>query len=126
MKLHLMTLVLVLLVCFPAGAEQLPPGASAVWSETALRNANHPNMTLSTDVVRPGSYVIVDQSGSITRSTCPYSCKDRGLPENHCRSWPSVSNPGECYVQDTRIRSDAIADTAQSRGRMQEQKSKNK
>ncbi len=55
-----------------------------------------------------GTYEVVSTNGSITRSLCPYTCEMHGLPRSHCRTWQSKQDPTRCYVQDTRIPSDAI------------------
>lgn len=79
------------------------PGLSA---EMRLRNAKHPKMTLhkGPDALKVGEYIIIDSLGAVTRSLCPYSCSDRGLPAEHCKTWPSIQDPTNCYVQDTRLK----------------------
>ncbi len=78
-----------------------------VSAETRLQNAKHPSMTLHTgpDALKKTEYIIIDSKGGITRSLCPYSCEDRGLAKEHCKTWPSIQDPSNCYVQDTRIES---------------------
>ena len=58
--------------------------------------------------LKPNEYEAIDTSGAITRALCPYTCAMRGLEAKHCKTWRSLSNPKLCYVQDTRIKSDAI------------------
>jgi hypothetical protein len=58
--------------------------------------------------IPPNQYVKVDIEGGVTKSTCPYTCEDRGLAKEYCKIWESVLDPNECYVQDIRIPSDAI------------------
>jgi hypothetical protein len=71
--------------------------------------APHPEMRENTDgILKEGEYIIISPNGSITRALCPYTCEMRGLPEKHCRSWKSISIVNECYLQDTRIPSEAI------------------
>ncbi len=53
-------------------------------------------------------YIIVDLTGSVTRSFCPYSCEERSLERSHCQTWQSIQDPSQCYVRDTRIPSGAI------------------
>ena len=56
----------------------------------------------------PNEYVKVDLEGGVTKSSCPYTCEDRGLAKEYCKIWESVLDANECYVQDIRIPSDAI------------------
>ncbi len=58
--------------------------------------------------LRQGEFVRISPNGSITRALCPYSCEMRGLPVRYCKTWRSQMNPDECYVQDTRIQTDAV------------------
>jgi hypothetical protein len=58
--------------------------------------------------VPPNEYVKVDLEGGVTKSSCPYTCEDRGLAKENCKIWESVLDANECYVQDLRIPSDAI------------------
>lgn len=86
-------------------------GAREVSHEERVKNAAHPQMTLNEGgELKPGEYIIIDLSGSVTRSLCPYTCKDRGLAKAHCHMWPSKINPNECYVQDTRVASGAFSE----------------
>jgi len=58
--------------------------------------------------LKPNEYEVISTNGSITRAICPYTCAMRGLAAKHCKTWRSLSNPKLCYVQDTRLKSDAI------------------
>jgi hypothetical protein len=58
--------------------------------------------------LKPNEYEVISTNGAITRATCPYTCGMRGLEAKHCKTWRSLSNPKLCYVQDTRLKSDAI------------------
>jgi hypothetical protein len=71
--------------------------------------APHPEMRENQDgVLKVGEYIVISPNGSITRALCPYTCEMRGLPREHCKAWKSVSIKNECYLQDTRIPSEAI------------------
>lgn len=59
-------------------------------------------------ILEANEYEVIDPAGSITRALCPYTCAMRGLEARHCKTWRSVSDPKLCYVQDTRIPTDAI------------------
>lgn len=50
----------------------------------------------------------VSVNGSITRGTCPHSCASRGIPKESCKEWKSNMYGDKCYVQDTRLPSNAI------------------
>ncbi len=72
--------------------------------------APHPSMTENSNGdMKQGEYEVVSLNGSITRSFCPYTCEMRGLPKESCRTWPSNREKDKCYIQDTRLPSDAIA-----------------
>lgn len=58
--------------------------------------------------LKPNEYEVISTNGSITRAFCPYTCAMRGLKAKHCKTWRSLYDPKLCYVQDTRIKSDAI------------------
>jgi hypothetical protein len=71
--------------------------------------AHHQNMIEDKDgELQAGEYTVIDPAGSVTRANCPYVCADRGLPAEHCKSWQSASEKQLCYLQDTRIPSDAM------------------
>ncbi|MCB0360441.1 MAG: lipid-binding SYLF domain-containing protein, partial [Bdellovibrionales bacterium] len=78
--------------------------------EVRVDNARHPSMKLhqGSGPVQDNEYVIVDLTGSVTRSPCPYTCADRGLSQDQCRAWQSSQDASECYVRDLRIASDAF------------------
>lgn len=59
-------------------------------------------------VLKPNEYFKISPNGSITRSWCPYTCSMRNLSHKNCRTWQSKIDPTQCYVQDTRIPSDAV------------------
>ncbi|HQH25868.1 MAG TPA: hypothetical protein PLP17_00615 [Oligoflexia bacterium] len=103
-----MTLVLILL--FPtaqAAAECSDTHKSAAPEKTA--ESALPAMIEDSDGdVKKNQFVRIDPQGSITRALCPYTCEMRGLPKEHCRMWRSQIDPQQCYVQDTRIASNAI------------------
>ena len=69
-----------------------------------------------------GEYIKISPNGSITRALCPYSCNMRGIPQGNCKTWKSVQHPDQCYVQDTRIPSDAVP----VRGKLKEEKGQQK
>ena len=79
-------------------------------TESRIKNAEHPQMKLAppTEDESEDTYIIVDLTGSVTRSVCPYTCEDRGLPAEHCRTWYSILNSKQCYIKDTRITSDVF------------------
>ena len=58
--------------------------------------------------LKPNEFEVISTNGAITRAICPYTCAMRGLEAKHCKTWRSVSNPKLCYVQDTRLETDAI------------------
>ncbi len=67
--------------------------------------------------MKPFEYRAVDAHGAVTRSACPYTCKDRSIPKESCKEWKSIthSEGGECYVQDLRIsKNDAMPNTTAS------------
>lgn len=94
-----------------ASAEPAAPGGASGSPESQrLANARHPSMKLHVgdgDLQR-GEYEIIDMSGGVTRSPCPYTCQDRGLSSKNCRAWQSQLDRRMCYVQDSRIPSQAI------------------
>ncbi|MCB0324075.1 MAG: lipid-binding SYLF domain-containing protein [Bdellovibrionales bacterium] len=91
-------------------SETLPAMQEKLQGQARSQHAEHPSMKLhqGSGPVQADEYVIVDLTGSVTRSPCPYTCQDRGLAQANCRAWPSKQDPKECYVQDTRIPSDAF------------------
>lgn len=83
--------------------------AATIDVQAQNNRAPHPSMTEDVDGdLKTGEYIVVSPNGSITRALCPYTCEMRGLPPEHCKTWPSKSNPSECYIQDTRIASEAV------------------
>lgn len=79
-------------------------------SQERVKNAQHPRMTRleAGNSLSKDNYEIVDLTGSVTRSVCPYTCSDRGLKESNCHAWRSGRDKDECYVRDTSIPSDAF------------------
>lgn len=53
-------------------------------------------------------YEVIDVAGGTTRGLCPYTCEDRNLARDHCKTWTSSREPEKCYVQDTSKPSAAI------------------
>lgn len=79
--------------------------------EERQANAKHVSRTLykgNGENVGRDQYIIVDLTGSTTRSGCPYGCEDRNLPKEHCKTWTSKQDASQCYVQDTRLKSSAM------------------
>ena len=58
--------------------------------------------------LKANEYEVIDPDGAITRAFCPYTCAMRGIEAKYCKAWRSLNDPNLCYVQDTRIQSDAI------------------
>ena len=58
--------------------------------------------------LKPNEYEVISTNGAITRAICPYTCAMRGLEVKYCKTWRSLSRPNLCYVQDTRLETDAI------------------
>jgi len=58
--------------------------------------------------LKPNEYEVISTNGAITRAFCPYTCAMRGLEAKYCKTWRSVEDPKLCYVQDTRLQTDAI------------------
>ena len=79
-------------------------------AEHSESKSPHPKMTevAPGEPLTAGTYIVIDPKGSITRSFCPYTCADRGLEKKHCKAWKSNREPDKCYLQDTRIPSDAV------------------
>lgn len=76
---------------------------------TAVADETQTTMTEDKDgVLVAGEYEVISTNGSITRSKCPYTCEMRGLPKQYCKTWQSLKDKELCYVQDTRIPSNAI------------------
>jgi len=82
-----------------------------VSEEQRLQNAAHPTMKLhgNTGAIADDEYIIMDMVGSVTRSACPYTCEDRGLAKQNCRAFQAAKDKSQCYVQDTRIKSNAFS-----------------
>ena len=67
-------------------------------------------MNLDQDgVLAMNEYEVISMNDSITRAKCPYTCEMRGIPKESCKTWQSQQDKQLCYVQDTRIASNAIA-----------------
>jgi NAD-dependent SIR2 family protein deacetylase len=59
-------------------------------------------------LLKQNEYEVISTNGAITRAFCPYTCAMRGIEAKHCKTWRSTNDPTLCYVQDTRIKTDAI------------------
>ena len=71
--------------------------------------APHPSMKENEDGnLKQGEYEVISTNGSVTRAFCPYTCEMRGLPAKNCKSWKSLQEPDKCYLQDTRLPSNAV------------------
>ena len=69
----------------------------------------HKTMKMDQDgVLVAGEYEVISTNNSVTRALCPYSCEERSIPKANCRTWKSKNEPDKCYVQDTRLPSDAV------------------
>lgn len=110
MKLYHGALVYFALAFFPlahSSAVAQTPGLTD--TDAASAAAKHPSVREDKDgALQPGEYTVIDTKGGTTRAHCPYTCADRGLPAEHCKSWQSASDKSLCYLQDTRIPSEAI------------------
>ena len=110
MKKYLRPLLYILLAVSPSvhsTASAQTPGLTN--SDAASAAAKHPSMREDKDGdLQPGEYTVIDTKGGTTRAHCPYVCADRGLPPEHCKAWESASDKTLCYLQDTRIHSDAV------------------
>lgn len=93
--------VLALIVClsvYPANAES--PAAPAVTPSSAT--------AFNESVAQQGEEVqVVSANGALTRRPCPYTCEDRQLPSEHCKTWESKDKT-LCYVWDTRLPQNAV------------------
>lgn len=107
-RLTLSLLLVSLFSAFPALADD-PAGAEVKDNPPAGTLAPHPSMKENTDgELRQGEYEVISMNGGVTRAFCPYTCEMRGLPKQHCRTWQSLQDKTKCYVEDTRIPSQAI------------------
>ena len=104
-KIAALTL-LVLLPLFAYAGEKGQEETPAISNVEAQRTPMVENRGGS--ALKPDEYEVISTNGAITRAICPYSCAMRGLEAKHCKTWRSLSNPKLCYVQDTRLKSDAI------------------
>lgn len=94
-------------VVIAPSSEPLPNGAVPAQSNPSL--APHPSMKENQDgELKAGEYEVISMNGSITRALCPYTCEMRGLPKQACKSWKSAQEPEKCYLQDTRLPSNAV------------------
>lgn len=57
--------------------------------------------------IKEGEYEVMNESGSLTRRPCPYTCENRGIPRESCHEWRSVAGD-LCYVHDTRLPQAAV------------------
>ena len=96
------------LTSLPAFADDVP-APSAVGGIAPGTLAPHPNMKENTDgELRPGEYEVISMNGGVTLALCPYTCEMRGLPKKFCRTWGSLQDKSKCYVEDTRLPSNAV------------------
>lgn len=104
-ELWLLSIFLFLLFVSAALADNAPMPADPI-----LNGVPHnANMRVDNDGnLEKDEYEVISANGSITRALCPYTCEMRGLPKQNCKQWTSVRDKSLCYVQDTRIPSDAI------------------
>ena len=58
--------------------------------------------------IKPGEYQRISENGGLTRRPCPYSCEMKGIPRKNCKEWVSRRDTNLCYVEDTRLPSDAV------------------
>ena len=82
---------------------------SRALSQEVTPNSNDSAMKVDIDgEIRKGEFEKISTNGSITRGLCPYTCEMRALPKQYCKTWRSIVDPTKCYVQDTRIPSQAV------------------
>ena len=82
---------------------------AAVRADDAQNTTSRSPMVEDKDgVIASNEYEVISTNGSITRALCPYSCEMRDLPKKFCKTWQSKQEPSMCYVQDTRIPTEAI------------------
>lgn len=85
--------------------------ASADEGDRRIKEAGTQPVSMQEDTdgeLNQNEYERVSTNDSITRALCPYTCDMRGLTQEICRSWKSLVDPSKCYVQDTRLPSNAI------------------
>ncbi len=116
MKKMIALTILVLLPLSAYAGEKAQGENSAIKNIEAGRSAT--TMVQDDDgVLQPNEYELISTNGSITRALCPYTCAMRGLEAKHCKTWRSLNDPKLCYVQDTRIKSNAINWRGADKGR---------
>jgi hypothetical protein len=88
-------ILLVAIVPFSVAAQETNQGASS----------GAPSVQAPAE---PDDVEVVSMNGSVTRAKCPYTCEMRGIPRKFCREWKSRMYGDRCYVQDTRLPSNAV------------------
>jgi len=101
-KMFLKTIVLGTLLILPVSARADNSQRTDTSSRTPMVEDKDGNLASN-------EFEVISTNNSITRALCPYSCEMRGLPKKFCKTWQSKQDPSMCYVQDTRIPSDAIS-----------------
>lgn len=82
-------------------------------SFASIAHADDPNdpteKARAAAATQPETYQVevISPNGALTRKVCPYTCEDRELPKQHCKTWRSKDNIS-CYVWDTRLPQDAV------------------
>lgn len=109
MKREITLSILAIFICaLSAWAEPADNEVSDA-SRASMEAAEQPTMHKDADgVLGRGEYEEISQNGALTRALCPYTCADRGIPKEHCRTWPSKMDPTLCYVWDTRLPNEAV------------------
>jgi hypothetical protein len=107
-KILVLTLVALLpLNAYAGGSAKMERSAITHTTETARRTSS--TMVKNEDgELKANEYEVISTNDSIFRAFCPYTCAMRGLEAKYCKTWRSLIDPKLCYVQDTRIPSNAI------------------
>ena len=106
-KMIALTILVLLPLCAYAG-EKAQGENSANKNIKAERTSTTMVENRGGSELKPNEYEVISTNGSITRALCPYTCAMRGLDAKYCKTWRSLNDPKLCYVQDTRIKTDAI------------------
>ncbi len=96
MKLSLLATVLLLLPTVAFAGD--PENSTGTTSMKEDKDGN----------LEPGEFEKISPNGSVTRALCPYTCEQRGLEAKNCKTWKSELDTTRCYVQDTRLPSNAV------------------
>ncbi len=86
----------------------VPALATANPTDAHTSTARTPMMEDKDGILAENEFEKISTNDSIYRARCPYTCEMRGVPKEHCRTWQSKQDQSMCYVQDTRLPSDAI------------------